>query len=108
MKVLRHFFLALLVLVMLPWGAFVHAAQSAPPQPVAASADQPPLTRAAPLPPNCRTAALAGGVCHLDFSLDDDQDLDLPSQKDADLSPSEQLTPAEWTGPVLIPPPRLN
>lgn len=108
MFLLRRSFTLLLVLVLLPWGALVHAAQSAPPPPLSAAIDNPTPARAAPVPHKCRTATLTGGVCRLDFSPDDDDELSLQPQRDPGLGPLEEVTPAEWNDPVPIPPPRLN
>lgn len=108
MKRLRQSFTALLVLVLLPWGALVNAAQTVPPKPPAVSTEAPLQTGALPQRHKCRTATLTGGVCRLDFSPDEEDDLTPPVQKEPAEGMVEDLTPAEWNGSVPLPPPRMN
>lgn len=110
MATLRRFLTLCLILMLLPWGAWLRAAEAGTaPQPLPTPAiEAPQVARAEAQPRPCRTAILPGSVCTLAIQ---DEDLALPSAPDgstAAATGTDALTPAEWDGPVAIPPPRLN
>ena len=100
--------LAALIVTLLPWGAMVHAAQTAPSRPPAVVAQEQPQAAASPLPAPCRRNALPGNVCRLDFAPEDDDALLPPPADTAERNGRERAFVAEWQGSIPIPPPRLN
>lgn len=70
MRLLKPLLFALLVLAMLPWGAFAHAAPRLPQPPDATQAESTGGT-VAPVS-RCKGPALPGAVCALKISLPDE------------------------------------
>lgn len=107
MERLRFGLLSLLVVMMLPWGAYVRAAQVATPPDAPAVLAQS-LVRAGLAPHRCRTATLPGSVCSLEF-LADDAGLTPKTPPDGITPVQDDDTPASpWHDAVPLPPPRLD
>ena len=111
MKVLRSFFLALMVFVAMPWGAFsaVYPVLAQPAHTAASDASQVAAVPASVERPRkrCRTATLPGSPCAQDMRLHDAVTLDAPA-RDADMPvPQDRVLRSSVTKPPPQGPPRL-
>ena len=105
----KRFFVIALTLLLLPWGAWLRAAEAAPRHPTSPALSAPVQIRVAPEPVRrCGTAKAPASVCQLELAPDE-VELPLPPGAEGQaLTADRTVTPTEWAGPVLVPPPRLN
>jgi len=105
MRLLKPLLFALLVLAMLPWGAFAHAAPRLPQPPDATQAESTGGT-VAPVP-RCKGPALPGAVCALKISLTDETALPGAPESLTATGAAEALPGAGLAQPAQpLPPPR--